>query len=98
MLNREYIKEMLKDEEYDKIHEYMYSEYSNILYDFIKSKEPEYKKSTLNKQIRHIYFNYSVYEPLMESLMDILSNEDDTLIERLNAMIDFYKILVEQLK
>lgn len=98
MLNKEYIKEMLKDEEYDKIHEYMYYNYSDILYNFIKSKEQNFQKSTLNKQIRHIYFGYPEYEALMENLMDILQNEEDTLIERLNSMIDYYKILVEQLK
>ncbi len=98
MLNKEYIKEMLKDEEYDKIHEYMYYNYSDILYNFIKSKEQNFQKSTLNKQIRHIYFSYPEYEALMENLMDILQNEEDTLIERLNSMIDYYKILVEQLK
>lgn len=97
MLKKEYIKELLIKKEYEKIHKYLYFEYSEMLYNFIKNKEENYEKKTLNEQIKYIMFNYPKYAPLMENLIEMISNDEDALIDSLNLMIDNYVILNEQL-
>lgn len=98
MLKKEYIKELLNEKEYEKIHEYLYFEYSEMLYNFIKKREEHYEKKTLNEQIKYIIFNYPKYAPLMENLIDMLSDNENTLIDSLNLMIDNYKIISEQMQ
>lgn len=98
MLKKEYIKQLLSEKEYDKIYEYLYIEYSDLLYNFIKSREESYEKKTLNEQIRYIMFKYPKYAGLMEILIDMFSNEEDTLLDSLNNMIDNYTIIINNLK
>ena len=93
MLKKEYIKQLLNEKEYDKIYEYLYFEYSYMLYNFIKIREEDYKKKTLKEQIRYIMFKYPKYTALMEILIDMFSNEDDTLLDSLNNMIDNYTVV-----
>lgn len=97
MLDKEYIKKLLAQNEYQKISEYLYMTYSNILEEFIKKNGGSYKKETLIVKAGRISREYPKYSNLMNMLLEIMLDENETLIDRLNEMIDFYPILKKNL-
>lgn len=98
MLEKEYIKQLLAESEYEKINEYLYTVYSKILDEYILKNEKCPYKGTLISKASLISKKYPKHSNLMDALLEIVLDEEKVLIDRLNEMVDFYKILINELK
>lgn len=97
MLEKEYIKQLLKDEKYDKISKYLYDVYSKMLEMYILKKEGFCQKGTIVYKAELIAKKYPKYSNLMKILLETILDEDKILIDRLNEMINIYPMLKKEL-
>lgn len=98
MLNKNFIMNLLKDNEYAKIADYFSSEYKEILENFLLKNN--IKISDDDSMIDIIYkveINFPKYSGLMMLLSRTLYDEDITAGDRIEKLIDNYNLIKEQL-
>ncbi len=98
MLDKDKIKEMLERKEYDKICDYFYEKYEEILRDFLLSNGINIDEECVLVNYINIMNNkFPKYSGVMSILIDYVSNSKYDNATRINLMIDLYKLLKERL-
>ena len=95
MLDRKQIKEALEKKDYKKISNLFLNEYKGLLSDFLKSKGIEARGSeSINGLINKVNIYFPDYYGVTKTISDFVNNEDITIYERINDMIDYYNDIV----
>lgn len=97
MLDKNKVMTMLKENNYNGIINHFEFEYSKLLKDFLISKNIEVLED--DKIIDFMYkvrINFPKYSTLMLNLSRKLYDEELSSMDRINKMIDMYKVLIEK--
>lgn len=98
MLNKNFIMDLLKDNEYAKIADYFSSEYKEILENFLlKNNIQVSDDDSMIDIIYKVEINFPKYSGLMMLLSRTLYDEDVTPGDRIEKLIDNYNLVKEQL-
>lgn len=91
MLDKKQIKEALGQKDYKKISNLFLNEYKGLLSGFLNSKGIEAKDSeSINGLINKVNIYFPDYYGVTKTISDFVNNEDITIYERINDMIDYY--------
>jgi len=98
MLSKDLVMGFLKDKEYSKIVDYFSDEYKSILEDFlIKNKIEVSDKETMIDVMYKVETNFPQHSGLMMLISISLFNEDMTIGDRIEKLIDNYDIVTKRL-
>lgn len=98
MLNKSLVMNLLKDKEYSKIVEYFSTEYRNILEKFLtKNNIKLTEDDTMIDVMYKVEINFPKHAGLMMLISMALFNEDMTMGDRIEKLIDNYNITCERL-
>ncbi|MDO4282703.1 MAG: hypothetical protein Q4D02_03625 [Clostridia bacterium] len=98
MLNKQEIKELLKNKKYDKIVHIFRTEYTNMVFEFAKKNNIELNENTeVEELILIISQDFPELEGYMMTLSNLLTSPDMNLGDHLNHMINNYDTIKEAL-
>lgn len=98
MLNKTVIMNLLKDGEYAEIVEHFTVEYKSILQNFLlKNNIETTEDDSMIDIIYKVETNFPKHSGLMKLISRMLYNEDLIMADRIEKMIDNYKIIKERL-
>jgi hypothetical protein len=98
MLNKQTVMDMLQNKEYSKIVDYFSIEYKNVLEDFLKRNNVSVaEEDTMIDVMYKVEINFPKHSSLMMLISIALFNEDITIGDRIEKLIDNYNILKERL-
>jgi len=98
MLSKVLVMDLLKNGEYAKIVEYFSNEYREILEIFlIKNNIEVSEENSMIDVMYKVEINFPKYSGLMMLISRALFNEDITIGDRIEKLIDNYNIIKEKL-
>lgn len=98
MLSKEHLMSLLKDGEYSKIVDYFSNEYKEILENFLTKNSIEITDDDSMIDLMYkVEVNFPKHTGLMMLISMSLYNEDITIGDRIEKMIDNYNIVKERL-
>lgn len=98
MLNKSVVMSLLKDREYSKIVDYFSDEYKSILIKYlVKNNIKVTDNDTMIDLMYKVEINFPNHSGLMTLISMSLYNEDMTISDRIEKLIDNYNIINDRL-